>query len=162
MIEGKPLDHAEYASDSLLKLTRDNMEVSHIPKEVAAKMRLAAHVSLQAIQDLKSTGNRFLAGCDGIVPGFCLHDELEWFTKAGLPPLEALQTATINPAIFLGRENSQGTIEVGKRADLVVLDADPTADIRNVARIADVVVRGRLVAKPAIEKIIASHNRRKM
>jgi len=63
----------------------------------------------QGIRDLYSRGNRFLAGCDSLVPGFCLHDELEWFTKAGLSPLQALQTATINPARFLGRETSQGT-----------------------------------------------------
>lgn len=159
VFQGKPIEHAEYASDSLLKLTHDNVELSHIKKEVLDKMRLAAHVSLQAIDDLHSMGNRFLAGCDGLVPGFCLHDELEWFTKAGFSPLEALQTATINPARFFGRENSQGTVEVGKRADLVLLEADPLADIRNVAQIAGVVVRGKLVGKPGIDRILASHKR---
>jgi imidazolonepropionase-like amidohydrolase len=159
VFEGKPLEHAEYASDSLLKLTRGNIEASHVPASTLEKMRLAAHVSLQAIHDLHTMGNQFLAGCDGLVPGFCLHDELEWFTKAGFSPLEALQTATINPARFLGRENSQGNVQVGKRADLVLLDADPLLDIRNVTRIADVVVRGKLVTKPEIDRIIASHRR---
>ncbi len=159
VFEGKPLAHAEYASDSLLKLTRDNIEASHVPVSTLEKMRLAAHVSLQAIHDLQSISNRFLAGCDGLVPGFCLHDELEWFTKAGFSPLEALQTATINPARFLGRENSQGSVEVGKRADLVLLDADPLLDIRNVTRIAGVVVRGTLLTRPAIDRIVAAHRR---
>jgi imidazolonepropionase-like amidohydrolase len=159
VFSGKPIEHAEYASDSLLQLTRNNVEVSHVPASTLERMRLAGQVSLQVIHDMYLLGNRFLAGCDGLVPGFCLHDELEWFTKAGFTPLQALQTATINPARFLGREDSQGAVEVGKRADLVLLDADPLLEIRNVTQIADVVVRGRLVTKPAIDRIIASHRR---
>jgi imidazolonepropionase-like amidohydrolase len=160
VFEGKPLPHAEYASDSLLELTRRNIEASHVPKASLDKLRYAARVTLQqGIHDLYSRGNRFLAGCDGMVPGFCLHDELEWFTKAGFSPLEALQTATINPARFLGREKLLGTIEVGKRADLVLLDADPSTDIRNIQRIDAVVLRGKLVTKPTIERIVAKHRR---
>jgi imidazolonepropionase-like amidohydrolase len=157
---GQPLRHAEYASDSLLELTRRNIEVSHVPKASLDKLRYAARIALQqGIHDLYSRGNRFLAGCDGLVPGFCLHDELEWFTKAGFSPLEALQTATINPARFLGRDKLQGTIEVGKRADLVLLDADPLTDIRNVQRIDAVILRGKLVTRPTIDRIIAKHRR---
>ena len=96
---------------------------------------------------------------DGLVPGFCLHDELEWFTRAGFSPLEALQTATINPARFLGREDSQGAVQAGKRADLVLLEADPLLDIRNVSKISAVVVRGKLLTRPAIDRIIAGHKR---
>jgi imidazolonepropionase-like amidohydrolase len=155
----RPIEHAEYASDSLLKLTRENVEASHVPASTLEKMRLAGKVSLQVLQDMYSLGNRFLAGCDGLVPGFCLHDELVWFTKAGFSPLQALQTATINPARFLGREDSQGTIEVGKSADLILLEANPLVDVRNVARIEDVVVRGRLVTKAGIDKILATHRR---
>jgi imidazolonepropionase-like amidohydrolase len=160
VFEGKPLRHAEYASDSLLELTRRNIEVSHVPKASLDKLRYAARVTLQqGIHDLFSRGNRFLSGCDGLVPGFCLHDELEWFTKAGFSPLEALQTATINPARFLGREKLLGTIEVGKRADLVLLDADPLTDIRNIQRIDAVVLRGQLVTMPTIERIVSKHRR---
>jgi imidazolonepropionase-like amidohydrolase len=93
------------------------------------------------------------------VPGFCLHDELEWLTKAGFSPLEALQTATINPARFLGREASQGTVEVGKRADLVMLDEDPLVDIRNTTGITAVIIRGKLVTKPTLDLMIAKHRR---
>jgi len=92
-------------------------------------------------------------------PGFCLRDELEWFTRAGFSPLEALQTATTNPAHFLGREASQGTVDVGKRADLVLLEADPLVDIRNITRIFGVIRRGRLITKPSLDSIIAKHPR---
>jgi imidazolonepropionase-like amidohydrolase len=159
VFSGLPLAHAEYASDSLLALTRDNVKLSHIPPEVLDKYRLAGRLSLQAIHDLQVRGNRFLAGCDGLVPGFCLHDEIEWLTKAGFSPLEALQTATINPARFLGRDALQGSVEVGKRADLLVLDADPLVDIRNTTGIAAVIIRGKLMTKPALDAIIASHRR---
>lgn len=159
IFSGKPLAHSEYASDSLLKLHRQNVEVSKVPASTIEKYRIAGKLALTAIHDLQQTGSRFLAGCDGIVPGFCLHDELEWFTKAGFSPLEALQTATINPARFLGRESVQGTVDIGKRADLVLLDADPTDDIRNTARISAVILRGKSITKPSLDEIVAKHHR---
>ena len=159
VFSGAPLRHAEYASDSLLALTRNNIEVSHVAPAVLEKGRVAGRLSLLAIHDLQARGSRFLAGCDGLVPGFCLHDELEWFTRAGFSPLEALQTATINPARFLGREAWQGTVEVGKRADLLVLDADPLIDIRNTTRISAVILGGKLLTKPTLDGMIARHRR---
>ena len=160
LFSGKPLRHAEYASDSLLELTRKNVEVSKLDERALASLRANARTSLAAIHDLHSRGNGLLAGCDGIVPGFCLHDELQWMIEARLTPLQALQTATINPAKFLGREKTQGTIEVGKRADLVLLEADPLTDIRNTRRIAAVIVRGRLLSKPDIDRMLAARRRR--
>ena len=159
VFSGASLPHSEYASDSLLKLTRDNVRVSQVSAKTLDKIRLADQLSLQAIHDMYVHGNRFLAGCDGLVPGFCLHDELEWLTKAGFTPLQSLQTATINPARYFGREASEGSIDVGKRANLVLLEADPTLDIRNVDDIAAVIIRGKLVTRPAIDRIISQHLR---
>jgi hypothetical protein len=162
VFSGAPLPHSEYASDSLLKLTRDNVRVSHVSAKILDKFRLANSMSPQAIHDLYVHGNRFLAGCDGMVPGFCLHDELEWLTKAGFTPLQSLQTATINPARFLGREASEGTIETGKRANVVLLEADPTLNIRNTDEIAAVIIRGRLLTKPTLDRIVSRHLRRNL
>jgi imidazolonepropionase-like amidohydrolase len=160
IFSGTPIAHADYASDGILKLHRENVELSHIEPKTLERMRLAAKVArTQVIPDLAALGNRFLAGCDGMVPGFCLHDELEWFTKAGFTPLQALQTATLNPARFLGREATQGTVTAGKRADLILLEANPLSDIRNVARIDQVVVRGKLVTKQETERVVARHRR---
>jgi hypothetical protein len=161
VFSGAPLPHSEYASDSLLKLTRDNVRVSHVSAKTLDKIRLANRLSPQAIHDLYVHGNRFLAGCDGLVPGFCLHDELQWLTKAGFTPVQSLQTATINPARFLGREASEGTIETGKRANVVLLEADPTLDIQNIDDIAAVIIRGKLLTKPTIERIVSRHLRTK-
>ena len=160
MFVGKPLPHVEYASDSLLELTRKNAEASNLDEQgLMAFFRSNSKTSLVAIRDLFASGNHFLAGCDSLVPGFCLHDELEEMTMAGLSPLQAIQTATINPAKFLGREKIQGTIEVGKRADLVLLETDPLTDIRNTRRIDSVMVRGQLFLRPEIDRIIAAHRR---
>lgn len=156
---GKPLPHGEYASATLLELTRANQNASKLDAAALASFRSLARSSLEAIGDLVARGNRLLAGCDGLVPGFCLHDELRLMVEAGLTPLQALQTATINPATFLERQTTAGTIAVGKRADLVLLDADPLIDIGNARRIAGVVAGGRLFAKADLDRIVAAHRR---
>jgi hypothetical protein len=159
VFSGKPMPHAEYATDSLLELTRKNIEVSKLDERALSLIRSFSRTSLTVVRDMLPRGNAFLAGCDGSVPGFCLHDELQILTEAGLSPLQAIQAATINPARLLGREKTQGSIAAGKRADLVLLEADPVAEIVNTRRIAAVVVRGRLLSKTDIDRIIASRRR---
>jgi imidazolonepropionase-like amidohydrolase len=75
--------------------------------------------------------------------------------SAGLSPLEALQAATINPARFLGKEKELGTVEAGKLADLVLLDANPLTDIRNTTKINSVVLDGRLLDRKALDNLLA-------
>jgi len=110
------------------------------------------------VGQLFRAGVPILAGTDELnpycLPGFSLHDELARLVAAGLTPLAALQAATINPARFLHATDSLGTISVGKLADLVLLDADPLADIRNVARIDAVVVSGRLIDRAQRERLL--------
>jgi len=109
-------------------------------------------------------GIPFLAGTDTppgvyIFPGFSLHEELERFVAAGFSPLEALQTATLNPAKFLGRENELGTIEKGKLADMVLLDANPLDDIRNTQKIAGVVANGRYFSRADLDNMLVEVRR---
>ena len=85
--------------------------------------------------------------CPYVPPGFSLHQELELLVEAGLPPAAALQTATIQGARVLKQGANLGSIEAGKLADLVILDADPSADIRNTRKI-NRVVRGGCVLDP--------------
>lgn len=85
-----------------------------------------------------------VAGTDKGVPGFSLQRELEIYVQGGLTPLQAIQTATIMPARALKMDKDLGTIEVGKRADLVVLDANPLENISNVRATRMVVANGRL------------------
>ena len=100
-----------------------------------------------------------LAGTDGPggtrLPGVALHDELELLVAAGMTPLQALQAATREPARFLGLLDSLGTVEPGKVADLVLLDADPLADIGNVRRVSGVARAGRWLDGAALEGLRA-------
>jgi imidazolonepropionase-like amidohydrolase len=70
-----------------------------------------------------------------------------------MTPLEALQASTRNAAVFLGRNADEGTVEVGKKARLLVLDADPLGDITNTRRVAAVVLNGRLIAGADLQKL---------
>jgi imidazolonepropionase-like amidohydrolase len=81
-------------------------------------------------------------GSNGIVPGRSLHDELELLAGAGFSTAEALRSATLAPAQFLGLDDSLGQVAPGFLADLIVLEADPLADIRNTRRIAAVIRAG--------------------
>jgi imidazolonepropionase-like amidohydrolase len=93
-------------------------------------------------------GVGILAGTDAPLrnspPGFGLHEELAFLASAGLTPFDVLRVATIEPARFLGMLDSLGTVETGKVADLVLLDADPLVDVRNTRRVSAVVSNGRL------------------
>jgi imidazolonepropionase-like amidohydrolase len=93
-------------------------------------------------------------GLPNLFPGFSLYDELALLVEAGLTPLEALQAATRNAAEGMGLGGNVGTIEVGKSADLVLLDADPLAAITNTTRIAAVVVSGRLLERADLDELL--------
>jgi len=109
---------------------------------------------LEIVGAMQRAGVPLLAGTDVVPVGFSLHDELALMVEAGLSPIEALQSATINPARYFGREKELGTIAVGKRADLVLLDADPLADIHNTRKISGVISRGRLLDRAKLDQIL--------
>lgn len=109
---------------------------------VAAQRALRSQLAV--IKALHDAGVRIVAGTDYGLPGFSLLRELELYVEGGLTPLEALRSATAVPAEVMGLAGDVGTIETGKRADLVVLDADPLADIHNIRTGRWVVASGRL------------------
>jgi imidazolonepropionase-like amidohydrolase len=115
---------------------------------------------LEVVNTMHHAGIPFLAGTDTppgvyIFPGFSLHEELQRFVAAGFSPLEALQTATINPAKFLGMEDRLGTVERGKLADMVLLDANPLDNIRNTQKIAGVVANGHYFSRKDLDEMLA-------
>lgn len=111
------------------------------------------------LAEMRRAGVRFLAGTDTLnpfcFPGFSLHDELALLVEAGFTPMEALQAATLNAAIFLGKAESLGTVEKGKIADLVLLEANPLEHIENTRRIAAVVLGGELFEKPRLDAMLS-------
>jgi imidazolonepropionase-like amidohydrolase len=88
--------------------------------------------------------------------GFTLHAELALLVAEGLTPLEALQAATLNPAKFLHGTDSLGTVAAGRLADLVLLDADPLADITNTTAIRAVVANGRYFDRAALDQFVVA------
>jgi imidazolonepropionase-like amidohydrolase len=115
--------------------------------------------NLKMVGAMNRAGVPFLAGTDAapgiyIMPGFSLHDELANFVEAGFTPMESLQTATSNPARFLGLEKDLGSIEPGKLADMVLLTANPLDDIHNTQKISAVIVNGRLLDRNALDQIL--------
>jgi len=103
-------------------------------------------------------GVRILAGADTpspyCVPGFAIHDELKLLVRARLTPAAALAAATIGPAEFLERSGSIGTIEAGKLANLILLEENPLSEIGNTEKISAVVIRGRVLARRELERML--------
>jgi imidazolonepropionase-like amidohydrolase len=115
--------------------------------------RMLMRKQLEIVAAMKRAGVGVTAGTDLPLGGWSLHEELSLFVEAGLTPLEALQTATRNPAEFLGRLDSLGTIEEGKIADLVLLEANPLEDIRNTRKIYAVILGGKMIQKSSLSEI---------
>ena len=104
--------------------------------------------SLSLVNKMHQEGVKIIAGTDTpigyLTPGYSLHKELELLSEAGLSNMDVLRSATITPAEFFGMENQMGTIEVGKLADLVILDKNPLMSISNTQSIHRVIVKGQI------------------
>jgi imidazolonepropionase-like amidohydrolase len=168
---GNLIDQTNFASDARAKYVpaswkdvtwkRFTEEITHDfnTDDLATRKRFVEK-ELEVVNEMHRAGIPFLAGTDTppgvyIFPGFSLHEELQRFVAAGFTPMEALQTATLNPATFLGMEDRLGTIKKGKLADLVLLDANPLDDIRNTQKIAAVIVNGRYFSRADLDKMLA-------
>jgi len=118
----------------------------------------------QMVRLMFRAGVPLLAGTDAMnpycLPGFSLHDELALLVESGLTPLAALQAATLRPAEFLSRTTELGSIAPGKRADLVLLSADPLADIHNTTQIQAVWLRGKYFDRAALDQLLATAKHR--
>jgi imidazolonepropionase-like amidohydrolase len=113
---------------------------------------------LDIVRKLHAAGVPFLAGTDtpagvDVIPGISLHLELQRFVAAGFTPLEALQTATLNPAKFYNKLNDYGTVQTGRIADLILLEANPLDDIANTRKITAVITDGRYLSQQDLEQL---------
>jgi imidazolonepropionase-like amidohydrolase len=136
-------------------------QVEEVTPERRAYFERAWPTGLKHLREMREAGIRIMAGSDvavlNIFPGASLHEELRLFVDSvGMSPVEALASATRKPAEWLGLGDSVGTIESGKVADLVLLDADPLDDITNTRRIAAVVLRGRLFRRGDLDALLAA------
>jgi imidazolonepropionase-like amidohydrolase len=133
--------------------------LADLDTDPVADRRRFVHKELEVIRAMRDAHVPLMAGTDtaagvDVLPGFSLHTELEYFVEAGLSPMEALQTATRNPAEFLGLLSETGTVEKNKTANLVLLDANPLEDIRNTRKIRAVFLNGRLLTRQDLDQVL--------
>jgi hypothetical protein len=162
------VDDFDKANDPRLKsIPAGQKEWWHPEKGMLTRYRTPSYIAFRKRQFAKSLeqipveyrdGVIFLAGTDCLIPyvfpGFSVHDEMALFVQAGLTPLAALQTATLNPARFLGIESSAGTVGAEKAANLVLLDRNPLTDIHNTTGIFAVIVHGKLLKRADLDELL--------
>jgi imidazolonepropionase-like amidohydrolase len=142
-----------YAGKQIREMWAGNQSL--VPPDALRALRDTAATSAVVTSDMAKAGVGILAGCDSMIAGFCVHDELAAMVRGGMAPLTALQTATINPARYFGIEQTAGSVAPGRRADLVLLDGNPLVDITNVRRIRAVIVAGRLLDRGALDQVLS-------
>ncbi|HEY4903622.1 MAG TPA: amidohydrolase family protein [Candidatus Sulfotelmatobacter sp.] len=159
-LNAKPDPRMEYVSADELnwwKPENGMLTKYRTPEYIAMRKREYAK-TLEEVHRAQTLGVRLLAGTDITIPftypGFSLHDELGLFVEAGLTPMQALETATTNPARLLGLSKTWGRIESGCTANLVLLNADPLANISNTKRIDSVVVNGKLLQRAQLDHML--------
>lgn len=136
------------------------------PAELQAAAVEAFHKEQKFVGMCNLAGVRIIAGTDGpgigrLAPGFGLHRELELLVESGLSPWQALRAATSTAAEALGKEDQLGTIQRGKLADLLILDADPLARIQNLRKIHLGVQDGKIYAPEALLQQVRSQANKK-
>jgi len=139
-------------------LTANNYNTGANPQRVAYFEKVIGF-NMLLVKAFKEAGVPIVAGTDagtsGVVWGYALHDEIELLVKAGMTTKEALASATRLPATWLGLEDKIGTVEAGKYADLLLLDANPLDDISNTRKIAGVFVNGRWLDSKKVNAMLA-------
>jgi hypothetical protein len=142
----------------------NNIYVNRFDKETIPWFQTQYHLLERTTKAFQDGGVPLLAGTDtptsAVVPGSSLHDELKALVTAGLTPYQALQTATVHAATFFGCSRTAGTIDVGKRADFVLLEQNPLNDISHLSAIAGVIVNGRWIPKSSLRSLLQNARKR--
>lgn len=148
----------QYIPQQLQERWRTTFTQLVIPTGTPEDRAFRVRATFQLVGAMQRAGVKILAGTDSppqpfLYPGFSLHEELRDLVDAGLTPLEALRTATANPAEFLG-ETGRGTIARGKAADVVLLGANPIEAIGNTEAIEAVVMNGRYFSRTDLDALL--------
>ncbi len=146
-------EHPEYLDEPLYRATLTSKEIEILKTEKRREyqerkwtwwMKIMTTIAQENVRKINAAGGVLVAGTDQS-SGPALHRELELMAAAGIPASDIIRIATLNGAIFLGKERELGSIEEGKIADMVLLAADPTADINNTKKIIQVIKGGQVI-----------------
>ncbi|HET8675243.1 MAG TPA: amidohydrolase family protein, partial [Blastocatellia bacterium] len=140
----KPITDFEPAFARVPREYTEHVNNIGAPPEAEEPYRAAFEQFVATVGALHKAGVAIVAGTDVVIPGHSLHRELELFVKAGLTPMEAIQAASVVPARVMKKDKDVGTIEAGKRADVIIVDANPLESISNIRRLRWVIARGRM------------------
>jgi imidazolonepropionase-like amidohydrolase len=143
-----PLDHPISAFEpGILKVApelKEALETMGTPPPKAEQSAATFRAMVATVRVLHQAGVPIVAGTDQTVPGFSLDREIELHVEAGFTPMEAIQSATLVPARAMGMEKDSGTIEVGKRADVILVDGNPLENISDIRKVSTVFANGRM------------------
>lgn len=140
----RPIRDFEPGVDHLAPQLLDQTEQTGMPPENTATAANYIATCIEAVRVLHAAGVPIVAGTDVAVPGYSLHRELELYVKAGFTPMEAIQAATIIPARVMGIADKTGSLERGKRADILLVNGDPLSSIADLRKVDTVIVDGRV------------------
>ena len=149
-----PLDHPISAFEpGILRVApelREGLETIGVPPAKAGQSASTFRAMEATVRVLHQAGVPIVAGTDQTVPGFSLDREIELYVKAGFTPMEAIQAATLVPARAMGMEKDSGTIEPGKRGDVIVVDGNPLENISDIRKVSAVFAGGRMFQPAAL------------
>jgi imidazolonepropionase-like amidohydrolase len=129
---------------------REGLETMGVPPQRGEQMAAVFRSMVATVRLLHQAGVPIVAGTDQSVPGFSLDREIELHVQAGFTPMEAIQSATLVAARAMGMEKDAGTIEAGKRADVIVVDGNPLENISDIRKVSTVFAGGRMYQPAAL------------
>lgn len=149
-----PLDHPISGFEpGILKVApelQEGLETMGVPQPKAEQSAATFRAMETTVRVLHQAGVPIVAGTDQAVPGFSLDREIELYVQAGFTPMEAIQAATLVPARAMGMEKDSGTIEAGKRADVILVDGNPLANISDIRKVSTVFAAGKMYQPAAL------------
>jgi len=149
-----PLDHPISGFEpGILKVApelKEGLETMGVPPPKAEQSAATFRAMEATVRVLHQAGVPIVAGTDQAVPGFSLDREIELYVQAGFTPIEAIRAATLVPARAMGMEKDSGTIEVGKRADVILVDGNPLENISDIRKVSTVFAAGKMYQPAAL------------